>query len=75
MIDSLEKRHLSAKCREILKNEDAIKYVIDLISREIVINVDADDAFTIAKDAIRKRAIEEGAKMVLTKLNKYASDV
>lgn len=70
---NLEQKLLASKCRDILQNEDALRYILDLIDREVTVDIDHDTAFGVAKASIRQKALKEGARMVITKINKYAN--
>lgn len=73
-MNPLDKKILRSKCQEILRHTDAIEYIIEQIVKESTSDVDADTSFLVAKQAIRQKAIKEGARAVLLKLNKYSDE-
>lgn len=73
-MNPLDKKILRSKCQEILRHSDALEYIVEQIAKESTSDVDAETAFLMAKQAIRQKAMKEGAKAVLLKLNKYADE-
>ncbi len=70
----LDRKILRSKCQEILRHNEALEYIIEQIIKESTSDIDADTSFLIAKQAIRQKAIKEGARAVLLKLNRYSDE-
>ena len=68
-----ENKQLNSECRIILtSHEDALRYVMDEIKREVgTRRLEEDSAFGYAKQLIRNQGIFEGLDLLMQRLNKY----
>lgn len=64
-----------AQCRKLIEShENVFERVISEMQDEVSrTTINGDDAFTYAKQTIRHQAIIEGAKLLVKKINSYAS--
>lgn len=74
MKSKAEQRVLGAECRNILEKRHIFDMVIDEINKELYSNnINEETLFLTAKEAMRREGIKEGMKLLLNKINKYAT--
>lgn len=68
-----ENKQLNSECRVILtSHEEALKYVIDEIKREVgTRRFEEESAFGYAKQVLRNQGIFEGLDLLMQRINKY----
>ncbi len=72
---TFDEKILSSKCREIIKTyDDVLKHFYEEIVRESnSVPINGTDAFSYAKETIRREAIREGAKMLIKRIETKAN--